>query len=358
MTTLGTLGTAHTLVCDNLIVKNIQDEVKTKKILFKNGSDTLWSIGYDDETNFVLTNEHANPSIVSISASIDNGDVFIKGGGSGGASTLSELTDVTTSGVQNGEILFYNGLTSKYEFSNNLINVNELRGSSNIQIKSNYTNSSGYIEITRDKINAINSNGGLTPLFIESDINVSTIQSNDVLNLKAKHSNTANYLFLNENVISASTPTGGDAEIILANDVNLDGMSITNINEVSCNSLIFTQATIPNYTGINLNQLYYNATTKEVTYDVIPPGASVFTVDGNFAYASKNIGFKTSTPAQTTEAVNIFGNIRFNSSNNQSRYLLCDAAFDLKASPTDTSYIEFYQNRMMGKSSNGPNTES
>ena len=252
MTTLGTLGTAHTLVCDDLIVKNTQDEVKTKKILFKNGSDTLWSIGYDDETNFVLTNEHANPPVVSISASIDNGDVFIKGGGSGGASTLSELTDVTTSGVQNGEILFYNGLTSKYEFSNNLINL----------------------------------------------------------------------------------------------------------NEVSCNSLTFTQATIPNYTGDNLNQLYYNATTKEVTYDVIPPGASVFTVDGNFAYASKNLGFKTSTQAQTTEAVNIFGNIRFNSSNNQSRYLLCDAAFDLKASPTDTSYIEFYQNRMMGKSSNGPNTES
>ena len=336
MTTLGTLGTAHTLVCDDLIVKNTQDEVKTKKILFKNGSDTLWSIGYDDETNFVLTNEHANPPIVSISASIDNGDVFIKGGGSGGASTLSELTDVTTSGVQNGEILFYNGLTSKYEFSNNLINVNELRGSSNIQIKSNYTNSSGYIEITRDKINAINSNGGLTPLFIESDINVSTIQSNDVLNLKAKHSNTANYLFLNENVISASTPTGGDAEIILANDVNLDGMSITNINEVSCNSLTFTQATIPNYTGTNLNQLYYNATTKEVTYDVIPPGASVFSVNGNYAFASKNIGFKTSTPAQTTEAVNIFGNIRFNSSNNQSRYLQCDAAFDLKASPINT----------------------
>ena len=76
MTTLGTLGTAHTLVCDNLIVNDLQEEVKTEKILLRNGEDTLWSIGYDNENNFVLTNEHANPPIVSISASIDNGDVY------------------------------------------------------------------------------------------------------------------------------------------------------------------------------------------------------------------------------------------------------------------------------------------
>ena len=121
MTTLGTLGTARTLKCDELIVNNTQDEVKTKKILFKNGSDTLWSIGYDDETNFVLTNELHDPPIVSISASIDNGNVFARGlGGGGGATTLGSLSDVNTAGVTNGRIMYYDGTDQEYKFTNKL----------------------------------------------------------------------------------------------------------------------------------------------------------------------------------------------------------------------------------------------
>ena len=257
MTTLGALGTARTLECDDLIVKNTQNEVKTNKILFKNGSDTLWSLGYDDETNFVLTNELHNPPIVSISASIDNGNVFIKGGGGGGggggATTLTALTDVNTTGVQNGGILYYDSLTAKYEFSNNLININEVRGLNPIKLESNYTTSSAYIEFDRDFITAKNALNNVTPLHIDSDITLGnnsskivglkTIEANDIIKFKGNCvPSSSNYIGFSENQLGGYTALGGQAELLFTSSLNLDYQDIINVSTLSTSNIVALQS--------------------------------------------------------------------------------------------------------------------
>ena len=121
MTTLGSLGTARTLECDILIVKNRQDTVGTKEIILKgDDGEDLWSISYDAENNFTLTNEVLDPKVISIQASIDNGDVFIKGGGVSLA--LNDLTDVSTNSVD-GAIMFFDSSDNTYKFTSGAISV-------------------------------------------------------------------------------------------------------------------------------------------------------------------------------------------------------------------------------------------
>ena len=133
MTTLGSLGTARTLECDNLIVKNRQVTVGTKEIILKgdNGED-LWSISYDAENNFTLINEVLDPKVISIQASIDNGDVFVKGGGVG---ALTDLTDVSTNNID-GSIMYFDSTDNTYKFTSSTLGIIRTSGGGNF-LKSN-----------------------------------------------------------------------------------------------------------------------------------------------------------------------------------------------------------------------------
>ncbi len=216
MTTLGTLGTAHTLECNRLIVNDLQEEVKTEKILLRNGQDTLWSIGYDNDNNFVLTNELLDPPVVSIEASIDTGNVNIRGGGSGGATTLDGLTDVDTAGVQNGEMMYRDGTTATYKFSDK------------IQIQDTQSRVGFFTDIAMNDQDIID----VKDIKFQMGNTENSIQSPGMLELRSDYNgSTSNFIGLNGNTIAAY-PFSGSSEVDINVASNLDFNNLNDIKNV------------------------------------------------------------------------------------------------------------------------------
>lgn len=120
MPTLGTVASSFRFEGEHLNIRqNISTIKTTDRIEFKgvgeHANETQWTLGLDGNRHFTLQNELQD--VVSISANIDTGDVFVRGAGGGGSSTLTSLTDVDTLNVQNGQMMYYDSATNTYKFT-------------------------------------------------------------------------------------------------------------------------------------------------------------------------------------------------------------------------------------------------
>ena len=133
MTSIGGLASCSTLSCNTLIADEIDTINTSKNINMTKDGVIRWSLGLDDNNNFVLQNEVADVE-ASIIANNDTGVVTILGGGGGGgSSTLIDLTDVVTTDISNNDIMYYDSADSKFKFSDT-INVSTVNFTENIKL--------------------------------------------------------------------------------------------------------------------------------------------------------------------------------------------------------------------------------
>ena len=123
MPTLGTVASSFRFEGEHLNIRqNISTIKTTDRMEFKgvgeHANETQWTLGLDGNRHFTLQNELQD--VVSISANIDTGDVFVRGAGGGGSSTLTSLTDVDTVNVQNGQMMYYDEQTNTYKFTDKI----------------------------------------------------------------------------------------------------------------------------------------------------------------------------------------------------------------------------------------------
>ena len=124
MTSLGQYGFATLLECEKLIAKTIEGDLTGGLIVTDVSAESLtleqkWKIFVDASDNFTIKN--LMQDIVSLSGNAHTGEITFLG--SGAAGTLNSLTDVSGASV-NGAMMFYNGLSNEYQFTNDLEYLN------------------------------------------------------------------------------------------------------------------------------------------------------------------------------------------------------------------------------------------
>ena len=118
MPTLGTVASSFRFEGEHLNIRQNISTIKEFKGVGEHANETQWTLGLDGNRHFTLQNELQD--VVSISANIDTGDVFVRGAGGGGSSTLTSLTDVDTLNVQNGQMMYYDSATNTYKFTDKI----------------------------------------------------------------------------------------------------------------------------------------------------------------------------------------------------------------------------------------------
>tara|TARA_R100000951_G_C2649888_1_gene183991 strand:- start:241 stop:3117 length:2877 start_codon:yes stop_codon:yes gene_type:complete len=323
MTSLGQYASGRTIECELLKASKIEGEIDIPELNTQSVSlEDKWKIYLDENDSFIIKNEIQN--VISLTADGLTGDVTLHGSGGGGAENLTDLQDVCATAL-NGQMFYYNQVTGKYEFTNNITN-NETNSTITIpnlnvhnisphicsatQIVSAplVTGSTGYFttriispEISCNEINTLDistqlltiDNGGI---YSETILNYNNTGANyirgqnfevDVLSIHLNGTNNGVEIINNSTNIAATRfnkNNTGENEIngntTIANLVSQEiSCNEISCNEISCNILNYNTLNPPISISTNLTDLqdvcataldgemfYYNATTNKYEF--------------------------------------------------------------------------------------------
>tara|TARA_R100001463_G_scaffold33538_3_gene74284 strand:- start:676 stop:1899 length:1224 start_codon:yes stop_codon:yes gene_type:complete len=110
MTSVGGNVSCRTLETNNLISSKIESVKTSNKIELLNSNETRWSLGLDEDKNFVLRNEITNQN--SLIANNDTGLCTVLGG-----FNLADLGDVDSQDLSHNKILRYDSSIEKFNFT-------------------------------------------------------------------------------------------------------------------------------------------------------------------------------------------------------------------------------------------------
>ena len=122
MPTLGAVASSFRFSGKFLDIAEDIDTIRTtNRIYLRNDAgDNEWSFGMDSSRNWTLRNEQRNEDTISSDIDSQKVTIFDLSGGGGAVTDLSDLNDVNTSNVQKGSVMYYDNLTSTYDFTDTL----------------------------------------------------------------------------------------------------------------------------------------------------------------------------------------------------------------------------------------------
>ncbi len=339
MTSLGQYASGRTIECELLKASKIEGEIDFKELETESISlEDKWKIYLDENDSFIIKNEMQN--VISLSAHWHTGDVTLRGGGGGGAENLTDLQDVSGA-TTDGQMFYYNALSGKYEFTNNIKN-----DTTNDKI---IINDLSCLEISANEIKCNEIEINMFPQgFDNTFFNKGGNGDNQIFGQNNRIGGVHNEIFGSTSIADLSSTLIKSQEIS-CNEISCNILNYNTLNPTINVPTHFADLTDVSGTNVNGQMLYYDSTSGKYQFtDNIKNDET-----NSLIIINKEVHLKSSDTA--------FGDTKLNYGTNGESYFrgnlfdVVTTTIQLQADKVELKNGGGYSNTLFNENDNGEN---